>query len=257
MRLIDLDEQEEDSFSTPPWYTTYSDMMTLLLAFFVLMYSLSANKTGFEEFLKSFNEAIVKRQGVVGPEVRRKGPGSGILKTEKSDSIKPQKFGLTEREIKQMEQTKKQLDQYIASLSNGSKINSTITERGLVIRFAGNLLFESGKADIRPEAMSVLTNVAAIIKDKGKYVRVEGFTDNRPINSSRYPSNWELSTARATAVLRYLINFYRMDPNRLSAAGYGEYRALYPNDSDHNRSLNRRVDIVLLYPSLEIREPKK
>lgn len=255
MKLLGESDEPEYSHTTPPWYTTYSDMMTLLLTFFVLLYALSSNNKRFDEFLRSLNQAM-GRKGSVGADIHKKGLGSGILKTPKGDSIKPQKFGLTQREITEMERIKKELDNYVKGLSNGSKISTQLTERGLVIRFAGQLLFESGKADIRPESLDLLSNVSNIIKNKTNSIRVEGFTDNMPISNSRYPSNWELSTARATAVLRFLINIHKVDPKRLSAAGYGEYRSVYPNDSDINRSQNRRVDIVLLYPSLEINEPK-
>lgn len=249
--------EDEGNRGIPPWYATYSDMMTLLLTFFVLLYSLSSsNAHKFDQFLRSVH-SVLGKPGSMGRDLNRDRNGLGVLKVPKGSSIKPQKFGLTKQEISEMQTIKQELEKHLARLSNGSKVDLTMTERGLVIRLAGQLLFESGKADIRPESLGILANVAIAVKAKPNSIRIEGFTDNRPISNSRYPSNWELSTARSTSVLRYLINVHRIDPKRLSAAGYGEFRAIYPNDSDSNRSLNRRVDIVLLYPSLELKEPQR
>ncbi len=123
-----------------------------------------------------------------------------------------------------------------------------MTQRGLVIRFTGQLLFNLGEADIREEGEDVLLRVADIIREVPNDVLVEGHTDNLPINTPEFPSNWELSTARATRVIRYFIENEDIDPDRLSASGYSEYQPLRPNDTPENRAENRRVEIVLLNP---------
>ena len=107
-------------------------------------------------------------------------------------------------------------------------------------------MFDLGQADLKPEALEILDHLAEVLKQIPNPVRVEGHTDNWPINNERFPSNWELSTARATNVVRQLIEEHGLDPSSFRPRGYGEYRPLAPNDTEDNRALNRRVDIVLL-----------
>lgn len=131
-----------------------------------------------------------------------------------------------------------------------------VEERGIVFRFQDSVLFDVGKADLRPEAREILTKVGGLLKKVSNQIRVEGFTDNLPISTERFPSNWELSTARATTVVRFFIEELNIDPKRLEAAGYGEYHPIASNDDAAGRQKNRRVDIVLLRPSLSALEPK-
>lgn len=128
----------------------------------------------------------------------------------------------------------------------GEAVHVEYTERGVVIRFADRVLFDLGRADLKPEAVEILDQLVGLLRTVPNPVRVEGHTDDLPINNERFPSNWELSTARATNVIKYFIEKHGLDPTKFSAAGYGEYRPLVPNDSMENRALNRRVDIVLL-----------
>jgi chemotaxis protein MotB len=137
---------------------------------------------------------------------------------------------------------------------NGIQVN--LDERGLVIRFVEGVLFDSGKADIKNEARAILDKIAPLLIDTHRHIRIEGHTDNLPINTREFPSNWELSTARAVNVVKYFIEKHNFSPYILSAAGYGEYRPIAPNDSDKNRALNRRVDIIILKSTSESTEPR-
>ncbi len=125
-------------------------------------------------------------------------------------------------------------------------ITTRETRRGILIRLENEVLFDSGKADIKPAAIQSLDKIAEILKDIPNSIRVEGHTDNIPINTERFPSNWELSTQRALAVVSYLIEKVGIDPARLSAAGYGESRPLVANDSAAARARNRRVEILVV-----------
>ena len=124
-----------------------------------------------------------------------------------------------------------------------------------MVRLADRVLFDLGKADLRPDARRVLDALAGVLAELPNPVRVEGHTDDLPINNERFPSNWELSTARATTVVRYFIEHHGMDPRRFSAAGYGEYHPLVPNTSAANRQKNRRVDVVIMPLSSKGVEP--
>lgn len=238
--------------------TTYGDMMTLMLCFFVLLYAFSiVDVAKFRSAVKSI------KISVEGKQEDKEGQKGGIFKNQTdvlgkvdNNTQIPQKFGLTATEVAKMKATKEQLAAYLKQQKAGSTVNLEITERGLVISFMGNILFETGKAEIRKPFIPILNHVGSVLKKNDNSIRIEGFTDNVPIETDKYPSNWELSTARATAVLKYLTLKHKLDPRRLSAAGYGEYKPKKPNTNDRNRALNRRVDIVLIYPSLEIKEPK-
>ena len=126
-------------------------------------------------------------------------------------------------------------------------ISLAYTAEGLVMRLSDHALFKAGVAEISPQAIPMLQKIGAIVAKTAYEVRVEGHTDDIPIKTNRYPSNWELSTARAVNVLRHINTAYRIPSERLSAAGFGEYRPVVANDSSLNRAKNRRVEIVFLY----------
>ncbi len=122
-----------------------------------------------------------------------------------------------------------------------------LEERGLVISLSSDgLLFDRGQAQIRPDARKLLDDIGSAVSKLKNEVMVEGNTCNLPISTPEYPSNWELSTARATTVVRYLIDQHHVDPSRIGAAGYADARPVAANDSEEHRRLNRRVDLVVL-----------
>ncbi len=140
-------------------------------------------------------------------------------------------------------------------MNKESEINVEVSERGLVIHVMESALFDEGKSNLKPKARQTLDIVAGHIRGVENHIRVEGHTDNKPINTRRFPSNWELSSARATEVLRYLSDDHRIEPKRLSALGFGEYRPIAANNSDENRARNRRVDIIVLTGEMTAAEP--
>lgn len=144
---------------------------------------------------------------------------------------------------------------YVETSELEGKVQAWLDERGLMIRFLDTTLFDLGKADLKPAARVILDNVAEILITLPNRIRVEGHTDNIPINTYLFPSNWELSTARATTVVRYFLEQYGFPPTQFSAAGYGEWHPVVPNDSMENRAQNRRVDIVILRTSIGQEEP--
>jgi chemotaxis protein MotB len=134
-------------------------------------------------------------------------------------------------------------------------ITTEIDERGLIIHVKENAFFQSGQADLTPAAQSALDAIAEVIQGIDNFIRVEGHTDNVPINTVLFPSNWELSTARATQVVRYFLSKYNFAADRISVSGYAEYRPIAPNDTPENRARNRRVDIVILAAKRGTDEP--
>ena len=150
-------------------------------------------------------------------------------------------------EQSQLKQLKHQLDDYLRAHGLGDQVQTTISRRGLVVRvLTDKVLFDSGAATLKPQGLPLLAEVAGLLNvDRSHQIVVEGHTDNVPIASSQFPSNWELSTARATTVVRYMIG-QGVDRRRLSASGYADLHPVASNATDHGRQLNRRVEIVLL-----------
>ena len=161
---------------------------------------------------------------------------------------------LTEMQRMKAEETKElkgaleQLQSKLRGEIASKQVSVGMEERGLVITIVDEVLFDSGKAVIKPGAYDVLNRVSDILKDKvaGKNIGVEGHTDNQPIKHSGWKSNWELSTARATSVLHYLVDKARIAPERLQATGYGEYRPIASNLTEDGKQKNRRVEIIIL-----------
>lgn len=153
-----------------------------------------------------------------------------------------------DKEISELEKTKKLLENKLSKEIGDKDVRLEMEEKGLAIIFLAEVLFDSGKADIRKEAYGVLDKIAGILsKDVGdRDIGIEGHTDNEPIKYSRWKSNWELSTARAISVLHYIVDEKGISPKRVAATGYGEYRPVASNDSLEGRRQNRRVEIVIL-----------
>ena len=158
-------------------------------------------------------------------------------------------------ETQQLRDAKALLEQRLQQEISDQQVKLEMAERGLVITFVAEILFDSGKAALRPEAHDALAKVAQVIKEKvaDRNIGVEGYTDNQPIKHSGWKSNWELSTARATSVIHFLES-QGLDPRQLSATGYGEHRPVASNESAAGRQKNRRVEIVILPKKLTKQE---
>ena len=224
------------------WQTTYGDMVTLLLTFFVLLYSFSTVDA------QKFMSLALALQGALG-----------VLPGGQTVSVAPQPISRdgspSREELQQIQAIFEQMQRLVAQGELSGTVELIQEERGLVVRFAERAFFDLGKAELRPDTLSVLERIAEVLWPLPNHVRVEGHTDNLPIRTERFPSNWELSTARATSVIRYLIEEQQLDPERLSAAGYGEYRPIDTNDTAEGRARNRRVDLVILWLGLSGAEP--
>ncbi|MCL6450691.1 MAG: OmpA family protein [Acetobacteraceae bacterium] len=233
--------------SSPPWMLTYGDMVTLLLTLFVMLYAFS------QVDLQKFEMVLVSLQGAFG--VLRGGGGGVELGpvTEPEEVPGEQPFQV---DWQQLRAASESLAEAVARAGLSGQVQLQMEERGLVVRFADAVLFDLGRAELKPAARAILDEVARVVRPLPNPIRVEGHTDDLPISTVRFPSNWELSTARATTVVRYFIEHHGFPPGRLSAAGYGEHKPVAPNTSDENRRKNRRVDVVILFLSEAAQEPR-
>jgi len=210
------------------WLLTYADLITLLMVFFVIMYAMSnVDKQKMAALAGSL--AIAFNQGG-GSMVPMSGAGAG--------------FGGGMGNA--LEQAGEEIAADMRDLADTGQIRVFENERGIIVSLQGTVLFDTGSADIRPEAQKVLDVVANTVKGLSNYVQVEGYTDDRPINSIQFPTNWELSTRRASNVVRYFVDARGLPAERFGAMGYGEFRPLYDNTTEAGRAKNRRVDIVIL-----------
>jgi chemotaxis protein MotB len=155
-----------------------------------------------------------------------------------------------------MGRLKRNVESLLSSAILKGVVRLHVEPRGLVISLGEAGVFDSGSDQIKPEGKALLDTLATSLVTLGNYIRVEGHTDNVPIHNVRFPSNWELSTARATMVVSRLITNFGLRPEALSAAGYAEYRPAASNDTPEGKARNRRVDIIVLNPSAAAVEPK-
>ncbi len=224
------------------WLVSYADFVTLLLAFFVTIYAISRlDNSKLIQAQQSIQRALNAPVFLGGFPLE---PGVGELSAPGTQGDLPA-AGLRASPQSQIEEVARIVQETLQTQADSQDIRLMITGRGLVIHLPEFLFFASGEAQIRPEAGSLLDRLADILKKIPNQVAVEGHTDNRPINTPQFPSNWELSAHRATSLVRYLVEKDHLDPARFAAAGYGEYAPLTSNDDEAGRRLNRRVDIVI------------
>ena len=221
------------------WLLTYADMITLLMAFFIMMYTMS--NVNVDKFAKA---ASGLRAEFGAPGTRTSlGGGSGLLPHLRSGGVIGDQAMIDES----LQSVKDRLEEYIQDNEMQNLISATHEVRGLVITLASdNLLFPVSEADLRPPALAILAEIADLLQTIPNGIVIEGHTCGLPIKTPRYPSNWELSAARSCAVVRYLMDQWNIDPVRLGATGYADSRSVAPNDTEEQRFINRRVEIVIL-----------
>lgn len=161
--------------------------------------------------------------------------------------------------LDELSKTRKLLEERLSQEIKDKQVRLAMMEKGLVVTFVADVLFDSGKARIRHEAYPILDKVATVLKENVPElsIGVEGHTDNLPIKHSGWKSNWELSTARALSVLHYLVEQKGISPERVSAIGYGEYRPVASNDTAAGRQMNRRVEVVILPQLTKTKEEQR
>lgn len=220
------------------WLGTYSDMVTLLLTFFILLYTFA---TVDEQKFKSVSTAF---QTTFTGKTNKNGEAMFDVneKTGQDPLIGEDKPPALEDKLNSMYL---QIKSYIEKNNIDATIEKQIDKRGIVLRIDDNVLFELGKAELKPESKVTLDKIDNLFKSIPNRIKIEGHTDNIPIKNYRYESNWELSTARAVNVVKYYIESKGQNPKRFEAAGYGEYHPVVPNDTNEHRAMNRRVEILI------------
>jgi len=236
-------KKHEEHANHERWLVSYADFITLLFAFFVTMYSISRVDG------KKFGSAVDSIHRAMGTVVPLNMPMGAPGFFDDNQSKDP----MSDLSLTKKLDLKKLLAMDLGVGPGMQNIRVTTDDRGIVISFPDMVLFAPCSADLRPQALPALHELSQGLMRANSHVRVEGHTDTGACSS--YPSNWELSTARASAVVRYLIERGGMNPARLSASGYAQYRPVDSNDTPSGQAMNRRVDVVLLNAEAQEDEP--
>jgi chemotaxis protein MotB len=221
------------------WLISYADLITLLFALFVVMYAISVvNEGKYKVFSVSLGDAFGRQDKP--PEASAGGPVPSNI-----DPIVAQRAAAMQREKAQLTRLAQNLSSTLAPLVKEGKVRVTQNSRGVSVEINASVLFDSGEATLTAESMQALRALAVLLESDPHAVQVEGHTDPTPINTARFPSNWELSAVRAAAVVRLFIES-GVDPARLTVVGFGANVAVAPNTLPEGRARNRRVAVTIL-----------
>ena len=236
------------------WLVSYADFITLLFAFFVVMFAssqvdkkkMAVMAAAFDSFVNGGSRATrgPKQPGGVDKAAKPQPKDSAVEKNDSPpENVGALVLGLTMAEL---QPTQEKLAAELMPEILAGKVEISLQARGLILSLKESAFFAPGDDTVSPDARPIFAKVAEALRQVPGQVRLEGHTDNTPIHSRKFPSNWQLSTARAVAVLKLLTNEFGLPAERFAVAGYSEYQPLESNQTEKGRSTNRRVDVVIL-----------
>ena len=215
LKPLDLEDAKAEGQDEGNWLVTLSDLMMLLLTFFVMLFAITTpTEEQYLGMLRKIGDALGGKS-------------------------------LIEKKASPMENIQKNLEKFIEDNNLVRQVQLTSDTRGVTLFAEGDFFFEPGSADLKKDVKRFLKRIAKVLRETPYKVVVEGHTDDTPIKSAKFPSNWELSSARASAVVRYLVDVEKLEPRRFSAVGYAQFKPRYALTPE-NRPKNRRVEIVIL-----------
>lgn len=224
--------KNSEGSSGPGWEIIYTGFILIFLCFFIMLSAFSTiEEAKVMQFVRSFASAVS-----ILPWGAKFDSGLSVL-PESPDMV---------ANNSDLAKIFEELESLAARLDFEGEVDLDFIKEGLVMRLSEKALFDLGVATISQDAYPLLEKIGAIISKTVYFIRIEGHTDNLPIHTQVFPSNWELSTARAVNVLRYFLETHKVDPQRLAAVGFGEYQPLNSNDTQANRAKNRRVEIIFI-----------
>ncbi len=228
------DSNQPEEADTEGWQIVYTGFILIMLCFFIMLCAFSKMEASkITQFVRSFSHAVSILPGGF------KVTDGELMLIPSADIVEPDSA---------LAQLFWDVQQMIRDMGLDDVVKLELVQRGLIMRLKDTLLFDPGSADILRGARPLMDKLAVIIDDTEYQVRIEGHADDMPISTPRFPSNWELSAARATTVLRFFLEEKNIAAERLAAAGFGEFNPLVPNVTPENRAINRRVEIVLIRP---------
>lgn len=248
-------KKKKSSDGSSAWLTTYTDMIQLILVFFILLFAMSQiDVEKFQAISQSFRERAIFDffPSPVPMEHPSESPSFNDGQNDIDEFLFPPRPEEAEEiEEDEMEQLVTEIENFLDEENLHGAVTANRTGRGIVLVLQDRILFDPGEAEILPSGEPFLQKIGKLFVDIPNNIKVEGHTDSVPMSSYRYPSNWELSGARASSVIRYLLDHYPIAQERFSLAGFGETRPVAPNDTSENRQKNRRVEIIILNETSE------
>lgn len=230
---------------SPPWMATFADMMQLLLTFFVLLYSMSnVDVEKFASVTSSIQMQFMNYNGGASSIIEGY-EGTQVLPIQEATIVTDEP--IVEEISPEVIEMYEKIGSFLIDNELEAEVSVRMNSEGVFVDIKEAILFDSGSARLKDSGLEVLNQLEGLINDFNNDIVIEGHTDNIPITSTMYPTNWELSTSRAVSVVRFLSEVEGVDPSRLSARGYGEHSPIAPNDTQENRALNRRVNMFIVF----------
>jgi chemotaxis protein MotB len=227
------------------WLIPYSDLLTLLLALFIVLFASSQiDQKKFQQIARSFNTALTGGTGVLDFEspIEPETPPSPSKQEHKQ-----QQKNLNKEDKEELHAVQEKIDTYIAQKHLNGKLQTSLTDEGLAITILNDILFDSGSAEVRPKDRKLAKEISQLlVMNPPRNIIISGHTDNVPIHNAQFASNWELSVMRAVNFMKILLENPELDPRWFSAKGYGEFKPVAPNNTPEGRMKNRRVEILIL-----------
>lgn len=255
-------KKHEDEELSEAWLLPYSDLLTLLLALFIVLFAMSSvDAQKFQLLSRAFNEMFtggtgvmdyqsITPQGSLDVPVTKKETKTEQAQAEVAEKLKEEeaaKQKALQEDQKELQDLQTKVNSYITANNLTNKLQTSLTSEGLLVTIRDNVLFDSGSAEVRSIDLKTANEISALlVMNPPRNIIISGHTDNVPISNSKYESNWELSVMRAVNFMKIILKNNQLDPQWFSAKGYGEYQPVAANDTVDGRAKNRRVEILIL-----------
>ncbi|MCM3703570.1 flagellar motor protein MotB [Paenibacillus macerans] len=238
--------QEHEEHADESWLLPYSDLMTLMLALFIVLFGMSTvDAKKFEEMSQAFNSILTGSAGILEQTSMTQNENMGQDRQRETSSMSNTE--LMRKEQESLEALKRQLDNYIKENGLTEDLDTKLNQSQLMITISDKALFASGEAVVKPESSQLAKAISTMLQEFPDYeVIVSGHTDNVPISTYEFPSNWDLSAKRALNFMKILLQNTNLDRKKFSAIGYGEYHPVAGNDTAAGRAQNRRVEVSII-----------
>lgn len=251
-------KKNDENHMSESWLLPYADLLTLLLALFIVLFAMSElDAKKYEELSRVFKSEFSGGEGILEESNSSVEMPQDVEEDEEEtekpeDEEKGEKLSNSEQELNKLELLQKRINEYITENNLSEKLGTKLTGEGLLVTIINDVTFDSGSAVVRGEGKEIASAISAFLyTDPPHQIIVSGHTNDRPIRTSEFSSNWDLSVMRAVNFMRLILENEKLDPKTFSAKGFGEHNPLVPNTNDQNRARNRRVEVLIL-PNYDI-----
>lgn len=241
--------KHHDEHIDESWLIPYADLLTLLLALFIVLFAMSSvDAVKFQQMARAFNSSFTGGTGVLeNPSPTPEGEVEQLDAEQKKDKDEDEEEKLEQIEQKKLKEIQEKINAYIKENNLQTQLKTTLTDEGLLVTIVNDIFFDSGSATIRKKDEQLATEISQLlVMNPPRNIVISGHTDDVPISNSEFDSNWHLSVMRAVNFMKILIENDQLDPKAFSAKGFGEFKPVVSNDSNDGKQKNRRVEILIL-----------